>query len=178
MTPHNFANDASLRSRSRLSTDGHQQDHAASVRTDSAQLEQFGTRPVHQRLEFRVEAGELVAERVDPTGKFASHDFVAVAGVAASLTRIREHTSTRSLRFRPRSRSREHLAVPSNTTSGARCNAFTRPCIAERRTTRSARIASTSPSRDFGTADAVPFNAARAAASASIVSDFPRRRRS
>lgn len=51
-----------------------------------------------------------------------------------------------------------------------------RALTAERRATRRARIDSTRPVRALGTPLAVPACTARAAASASIVSDFPRRR--
>lgn len=48
-----------------------------------------------------------------------------------------------------------------------------RALTAERRATRRARSASVGPSADLGVADASPLSAARAAASASVASDFP-----
>ena len=55
--------------------------------------------------------------------------------------------------------------------------AAVRACTAPRRATRMTRMASTTPVWAFGTAVATPAKAVRAAASASIGSDFPRARR-
>jgi hypothetical protein len=55
--------------------------------------------------------------------------------------------------------------------------AWVQAFIAERRATRSVRIASTGPSPPLGRPDASPFSAAPAAASVSVVSDLPLRRR-
>ena len=56
--------------------------------------------------------------------------------------------------------------------------AWVRALIPERRTTRSILVASTGLSPPLGRAVASPLRAARAAASASVVSSLPRRRRS
>ena len=102
---------------------------------------------------------------------------VAPAAVVGSAGRSRAAVVTSFDTVLPRSVSRRSSG-PLTSSARIWLMAVMRPCLAERRATRKARIASTAPFRVFGCPAAWPDCAARAAATASTGSDLPWLRRS
>jgi hypothetical protein len=110
-------------------------------------------------------------------GRVVMHEAEGVALYRATVSRRRPRGIGRSATAPSRQVGRLVVLCHGFPESRKALAAWVRALSAPRRATRKARRASTAPSLDLGAPEASPFNAALAAASASVGSDLPRRRR-
>jgi len=136
------------------------QELAGDFGADAGQCDQARSGRGHQRAEFDVSFADLLAEVLVATGKTAQRGLGGGLGVGNVAGRAQVAISTVVVRERSCSRSSAG-AVTSSALSWL--VVWLRALTALPRATRSARIASTRPSRPLGVPVAVPASAARAA---------------
>jgi hypothetical protein len=127
----------------------------------------------HHELKRLVEFGDLLAEQQVAVGDAAQRSLGRGNGVGEVWTGTQPGGRHHQLLARQRPQVPRSGSGALTTKQPSWLPAAVRAFIAPRRATRSARIASTRPSRPLGIPVAVPANAARAAASASRGSDLP-----